>query len=271
MPEVCVSGAFNDLRSRDVRFLQEAARLGDLTVLLWADESFRRLEGRSPEFPAPERQYLLEALRYVRRVVLVDGLDDRDSLPLRNGLRPSVWVVNEAEDTPAKRRASAEAMLEYRVIPEAQLEGFPAPRLPDRPPGAKKVIVTGCFDWLHSGHVRFFEVVAGLGALYVSIGSDKTIRGLKGEGHPLQTQAERLYMVQSVRSVSQALIGSGSGYLDAEPEIDKLKPDIFAVNEDGDRPEKRAFCLEHGIEYVVLQRSPKVGLPARKSTHLRGY
>jgi hypothetical protein len=43
------------------------------------------------------------------------------------------------------------------------------------------------------------------------------------------------------------------------------------VNEDGDKPEKRAFCRERGIEYRVLRREPKQGLPARQSTILRGY
>ena len=51
--------------------------------------------------------------------------------------------------------------------------------------------------------------------------------------------AERLYMVQAIRSVSQAFIASGSGYLDVEPEIDRIRPDIYLVNQDGDRPEKR--------------------------------
>jgi hypothetical protein len=59
--------------------------------------------------------------------------------------------------------------------------------------------------------------------------------------------------------------------MDAAPEIDKIKPDIYVVNEDGDRPEKREFCERHGLEYVVLKRAPKEGLPQRESTDLRGF
>ena len=47
------------------------------------------------------------------------------------------------------------------------------------------MIVTGCYDWFHSGHVRFFEEVSELGDLYVVVGNDANIRLLKGEGHPL--------------------------------------------------------------------------------------
>jgi hypothetical protein len=78
-------------------------------------------------------------------------------------------------------------------------------------------------------------------------------------------------MCQAIRFVAQALISSGEGWLDAEPEIERIRPDIYAVNEDGDRPEKRKYCEAHGIEYRVLARLPKEGLPRRQSTALRGF
>jgi len=77
-------------------------------------------------------------------------------------------------------------------------------------------------------------------------------------------------MIRSIRHVKQALISTGQGWLDAEPEIEKIKPDMYAVNKDGDKPEKKEFCEKHGLEYVVLKRTPKEGLPRRESTALRG-
>jgi cytidyltransferase-like protein len=133
------------------------------------------------------------------------------------------------------------------------------------------VIVTGCYDWFHSGHVRFFEEVSELGDLYVVVGHDDNVRMLKGEGHPLFPAAQRRYMAGAIRHVRKALISSGHGWLDAEPEIRRIRPDIYAVNEDGDRPEKREYCSAHGIEYRVLERLPKEGLPRRQSTELRGF
>ena len=56
-----------------------------------------------------------------------------------------------------------------------------------------------------------------------------------------------------------------------EPEVGRIQPDIYAVNEDGDVPEKREFCQRLGLEYVVLKRTPKEGLPKRESTKLRGF
>ena len=132
-------------------------------------------------------------------------------------------------------------------------------------------MVTGCFDWLHSGHIRFFEEAAELGDLYVGVGHDANLRLLKGDGHPLFTEAERRYMVQSIRHVKEAVITSGDGWMDAEPEIHHIGIDIYAVNDDGDKPEKREFCKQHGLEYVVLKRLPRPGLPPRQSTDLRGF
>ena len=107
--------------------------------------------------------------------------------------------------------------------------------------------------------------------MYIVVGNDANIRLLKGEGHPLLTEAERRYVVGSIKYVKQALIASGSGWLDADQEIRRLRPDIYAVNADGDRGGKREYCQRHGIEYLVLQRTPAPGLPARSSTDLRGF
>ena len=132
-------------------------------------------------------------------------------------------------------------------------------------------MVTGCYDWLHSGHIRFFMDAAAYGALYAVVGSDRNVELLKGPGHPLQHEDERRYMVGAVRSVHRCLVSSGSGWMDAEPEIDRIRPTHYVVNEDGDQPEKREFCRQRGIEYVVLKRVPHAGLPARSSTALRGF
>lgn len=132
----------------------------------------------------------------------------------------------------------------------------------------KKVFVSGCYDLLHSGHVAFFKEAAVLGDLYVGIGSDATIRELKGRD-TVNSQEERLYMVKSVRHVTDAWINRGSGIMDFEEDLRRFKPDIFLVNEDGNSPAKAQLCDELGIEYVVLERIPEVGLPARSTTSLR--
>lgn len=132
----------------------------------------------------------------------------------------------------------------------------------------KKVFVSGCYDMLHSGHVAFFEEAAQLGDLYVGIGSDKTISDLKAR-KTINTEEERLYMVKALRMVKDAWVNRGSGVLDFEGELRRLKPDIFFVNTDGHSPIKEKLCKDLGIEYVVSKRIPHENLPARSTTALR--
>jgi cytidyltransferase-like protein len=271
MKTVVVTGRFDNLRSAHVRFLEEATKFGKVHVALWSDEAVKRLEGKLPKFPERERAYLLGSLRFVDSLSLAHGVKSPDDPPDFGNQKPDVWVVDEISDCPAKRDHAKSQGIEYRVIPAAEMKGFPVISPPPDPQRQrKKVMVTGCYDWFHSGHVRFFEEASALGDLYVVVGHDANIKLLKGEGHPMLPEAERVYMVGAVRFVHHAMISSGHGWMDAEPEIALIKPDFYVVNEDGDKPEKRNFCAQHGIEYVVLKRIPKEGLPRRESTSLRG-
>jgi cytidyltransferase-like protein len=271
-PAVYVAGAFDNLRSAQIRFLEEASRLGPVIVLLWDDPLVQEITGAAPKFPFLERQYTMEGLRFVSDVRTLKPAGDVDALPAE--VPPgSIFAMPESEASDSRRRAAEARGIEAVAIPQSMLQTIPQPpACPINPPATrKKVVATGCFDWLHSGHVRFFEELAALGDLYVIVGHDANIRLLKGEAHPLFPAAERVYMVGAFRHVTSALVSSGHGWLDGAPEFERLGPDMYAVNEDGDVPEKRKFCEEKGIEYRVLRRLPKPGLPRRASTTLRGF
>jgi len=132
----------------------------------------------------------------------------------------------------------------------------------------KKVMVSGCYDLLHSGHIAFFNEAAQFGNLYVRLGSDNNIKLLKNHA-PAFPEEERLYMVRNIKAVFDAQVCAGTGFLDFEPDLEMIKPDIFVVNEDGDRPNKRAAVEKHGIEYKVLKRKPADKLTARSSTDIK--
>lgn len=132
----------------------------------------------------------------------------------------------------------------------------------------KKVFVSGSFDMLHSGHIAFFKEASSFGDLYVALGSDKTVYELKGK-LPINSQEERQFMVNSVEYVKDSFISQGSGMLDFLEEFKQLQPNIMVVNTDGNTPEKQQLCAQQGVEYIILQREPYAGLPARTTTALR--
>lgn len=269
---VVVYGAFDDIRSSDIRFLHEASRFGFLYVYLWNDEFIRYATGIEPKFPEGERLYFLDSIRFVHKVCMVSQPSDNIDFSMIRGLHPSVWFARQDDHISDVRTFCEKEKIEFRILKKNELNGFPNMNEAEHNnTSKKKVLVTGCFDWFHSGHVRFFEEVSEMGDLYVVVGNDANVRTLKGQNHPMFSQDERRYMAASIRYVKQALISTGMGWLDAEPEIRRIKPDIYAVNEDGDRPEKRKYCHDNGIKYVVLKRVPKDGLPRRQSTVMRGF
>jgi cytidyltransferase-like protein len=272
MKNCLVMGSFNNIKSRDVRFLHEASRLGELTVLLWSDLLFEQLYGIKPEFPQIERKYFLESIRYVTQVILIDQLPNCDELPQIADFTPEIWAITANDDNFKKRTYCSKKGIQLSIIANENLQLFPIIPYKEEPiTSSQKVMVTGSFDWLHTGHIRFFEETSELGDLYVVVGHDQNLQLLKGNGHPLFPENERLYMVQSIRFVKHALISTGHGWMDAEPEINLIQPNIYVVNEDGDVPEKRIFCEERNLQYKVLKRAPKPGLTARQSTTLRGF
>lgn len=129
----------------------------------------------------------------------------------------------------------------------------------------KKVMVSGCYDLLHGGHIAFFRTAAAYGDLYVSVGRDENLLLLKGR-KPVFSDDERLYIVNSIRYVHDAFLASGMGMLDFEPDLQRIKPDIFIVNHDGHTPDKEELCKKLGVEYIILERIPEPGLPARSSS-----
>lgn len=271
MKEVLICHSFDKLLSPHVRWLHEASRRGPVRVLLFTDEAAERWEGRRPIYPFPERKYFVGAFRYVSAIESCGSQSTEDLIRVLKERQPQMVIGHPEFQLPELPDLCRIAGIPYEELLPEELDGFPevpsGPEDPNRP----RVIVTGCYDWLHSGHVRFFEEAASYGNLYVAVGNDRNVRALKGAGHPMFPQEERRYMVAGIRYVTQALLTSGSGWLDARPEIEQIRPDIYIVNEDGDRPEKREYCERHGIRYLVLQRKPKPGLPPRQSTILRGF
>jgi cytidyltransferase-like protein len=132
----------------------------------------------------------------------------------------------------------------------------------------KKVLVSGCFDLLHAGHIAFLKEASSYGRLYVAVGTDANLRLLKGRAS-YYSQEERVYMVNSIRFVENAFLATGSGMLDFEPDMKKIKPDIFIVNSDGHTVEKEALCKKFRVEYKVLERIPEQGLPQHSSSSIK--
>lgn len=68
--------------------------------------------------------------------------------------------------------------------------------------GEKIVFTNGCFDILHAGHVGYLEQARQLGQrLVVAINSDASVKRLKGEGRPINSEDRRMIVLSSLEAV----------------------------------------------------------------------
>ena len=72
----------------------------------------------------------------------------------------------------------------------------------------KKIIFTnGCFDILHAGHVRYLETAKSYGdVLILGLNSDRSVRALKGETRPINTQLDRALILAALEAVDYVVI-----------------------------------------------------------------
>ncbi|MCE9542778.1 MAG: adenylyltransferase/cytidyltransferase family protein, partial [Verrucomicrobia bacterium] len=65
--------------------------------------------------------------------------------------------------------------------------------------GKKLVLTNGCFDLLHTGHVRYLQQARECGdALIVAVNSDASVKELKGSGRPLNGELDRAEVLSAL-------------------------------------------------------------------------
>lgn len=95
----------------------------------------------------------------------------------------------------------------------------------------KTVLIGGCFDILHLGHIRFLKQAKKLGdILIILLESDEKIKKIKGEGRPVNTQAVRAEMLSALEDVNFIiLLPKDMENKDYDLLVSRIKPDFIAV------------------------------------------
>lgn len=118
--------------------------------------------------------------------------------------------------------------------------------------GGRLVATGGCFDLLHTGHVRLLRQARGLGdALVVLLNSDASVRALKGPRRPVVADQDRARVLGALACVDAVVI-----FDERSPEaaLEQLRPDIWVKGGDyteADLPEADVI-RRHGGEVVLL-------------------
>lgn len=107
----------------------------------------------------------------------------------------------------------------------------------------KKIVFTnGCFDILHRGHVSYLNEAKKQGEfLVIGLNSDASVKRLKGESRPVNTELDRKFILENLKAVDHVEIFNEDTPLEL---IKALKPNVLVKGGDW-KPEQIV-----GSEYV---------------------
>lgn len=118
------------------------------------------------------------------------------------------------------------------------------------------VWTNGCFDLLHTGHVRSLRDARNLGdILIVGVNSDRSVRAIKGPLRPVVGQDDRAELLAALECVDYVTVFDES---DPVRVLSLLRPDIHCKGADyaeGRRPvPERDVVLRYGgrIEFLPI-------------------
>lgn len=96
--------------------------------------------------------------------------------------------------------------------------------------GGKVVFTNGCFDVLHAGHISLLEQAARFGdLLVVGLNADESIQRLKGDGRPVNNEADRAKVLGALESVGAIVLFSEDTPINL---IDAIGPDVLVKGAD---------------------------------------
>ncbi len=116
-----------------------------------------------------------------------------------------------------------------------------------------RVMASGVFDILHTGHVHYLTEAKRLGdELVVVVATDKTVRRNKHE--PITPEKMRLELVQALKPVDRAVLGHER---DMFKVVEEIKPDIIAIGYDQPYDEEllEKRLAERGLKVKVVRLS----------------
>lgn len=121
----------------------------------------------------------------------------------------------------------------------------------------KIILVGGCFDILHNGHIKFLnESKKHADLLFLLLESDENIKRFKGESRPINTQKERAFILSALTSVDYIIALSGvTKNEDYDKLIVQIQPDYIALTKGDKNKSKRELqCKLVKAELVEIDK-----------------
>lgn len=124
-------------------------------------------------------------------------------------------------------------------------------------PDSKTVLVGGCFDILHYGHIRFLKEAKNKGSyLVIALESDENTKKLKGPNRPIHSQKQRREILLSLNFVDKVIsLPEMKSDTDYRKLVARIKPDIIAITQgDNIKNKKKEYARTFGAKLVEIKK-----------------
>jgi len=125
--------------------------------------------------------------------------------------------------------------------------------------GQRVGFTNGCFDLLHPGHISLLtEARTACDKLIVALNSDTSVKRLKGDDRPVQSEVDRAIVLASLATVDMVIVFSEDTPI---PLLERLRPDVlikggdYTIDEVVGGEVVRAYGGEVKLAHLVPGRS----------------
>ena len=115
-----------------------------------------------------------------------------------------------------------------------------------------RVMVNGTFDIIHRGHIEMLNYARSLGTfLLVAIDTDRRVKELKGATRPVNSQEDRKFYLQNLRSVDTVRL------FDSQEELIEImkgwQPDVYVKGSDW-KHDKKSTAHQYCNNVIYFDR-----------------
>lgn len=143
-------------------------------------------------------------------------------------------VVGKMGASPVSKQELSNALhdkgLDHNIFPTDQWKSLKEQLGEERRAGNRIVFTNGCFDLIHSGHIKLLQDARKFGEiLVVGVNTDKSVRSIKGPKRPVLGETERAHILASLDAVDYVVLFNETTPLRL---IGELKPDVLVKGDD---------------------------------------
>lgn len=124
--------------------------------------------------------------------------------------------------------------------------------------GKKIVLIHGCFDLLHQGHMDLFNFARKLGVVFIGVDDDDSVRKIKGGSKPVNPLKKRIDVIKQKGRVDFLFVlNPKDDYSRFFRNLYKdISPNFLVTADDENLSKRKRDIRKLGIKLIVMKKRP---------------